>query len=195
MIPDIAGLSGQTTKSYLIPVGDLSLAERASLRRNTDQILTANALRQAIRTDPHDLLIRDIFPLTDLGLAATDDFLIAAAGVAGTDLQYCVPTIGVTQCIGIYGMGVESAALPLSRVRFTLGTASSQVRGAFQLEQLYMRLETVGYFSEAIIFVKSEVMRIMVMPRIAFAAATCRAPLYGRIIEPIGAIVSAPSVG
>ena len=182
------------TYSYLIPIGDLSLGERQASRAGCDTVLKANATRLAIRDRLDDMIIRDVLPNVDLGLAATDDWLVAGPGVAGTDLQYIGAAIPNDRVIAFWGCGMESAIPSISRLRLTLGAASSQVRGAFQLEQLYSRLEPVGYFSESIAFIRGEFCRVMVLPRLAFAANGQRFHLLARTIEPIGTTVSAPSV-
>lgn len=182
------------TKSYLIPVGDMSLEARMNTRANCDDALIAAAKRLAIRDREEDLIIRDTLPNTDLGLAAQEDWLIAGAGVVATELQYTALALAIDRCIGFFGLGVESAPPSISRVRLTLGAASSQIRGVYQIEPLYSRLETAGYFSEVVMFTRQEVCRIMVMPRLAFAVNTERLHFYARTIEPIGTVVSAPSV-
>ncbi len=182
------------TKSYLIPVGDLSLDDRRMLRKNSDEVLINNAIRLRIRDDENDFLLRDTLPNTDLGLAAQEDYLVAGAGIVATELQYFAPVLAQDRCIAFFGLGVESAAASISRVRLTLGAASAQARGVFQIEQLYSRLEPAGYFSEAVIFTRQETIRCMVMPRIAFVANSERLHFYAKTIEPIGAVVSAPSV-
>lgn len=181
------------TRSYLIPVGDLSLDERRGMRANTDDVLVASALELAIRTNPDDLILRDTLPFTDLALAAQEDWLIAGAGVVATELQYFSSALAVDRCIGFYGLSYESVPPSISRVRFTLGAASAQIRGSYQIEKLNSRLETAGYFSEAVVFTRQETARILVMPRLAFAANTQRLALDSRTVEPIGAVVSAPS--
>jgi hypothetical protein len=182
------------TKSYLIPVGDLSLDDRGVMRRDTDITLMENALRLKVRDAPEDLIIRDPLPNTDLGLAAQEDWLIAGAGVVAVELQYFNPALATTRVLGFYGVSVESAPPSISRVRLTQGAASTTVKGVFQLEPLYSRLETAGYFSESVIFPPNQVVRVMVMPRLAFAVNTERLAFLARIVEPIGDVVSTPSI-
>ena len=184
----------QATKSYLIPVGDLSLQDRQDMRGNCDVALIQNAKRVAIRDQESDLILRDSLPNVDFGLAAQEDWLIAGAGVVAVELQYTLAVIANDRCVGFFGLGVESAPPSISRLRLTLGAASAQIRGVFQLEQLYSRLEAAGYFSEVVVFTRNETCRIMVMPRLAFAVNTERLHLLARTVEPIGAVVSAPSV-
>lgn len=187
-----------STKSYLLPLSDLTLADRAEIRSNVQKALESNAMRLAIRDNVSDLLVRDALPFTDFGLnplgLAEESWLIAGPGVVGTDLQYFAAAIAQDRVVAFWGVGVESAAASISRLRLTLGALSTQVRGVFQLEQLTDRLEPAGYFSSPIVFTRTEVARIMVLPRLVFAANTERLHLFCRIIEPIGAVVSAPSV-
>jgi hypothetical protein len=191
------------TKSYLIPVGDLTLEDRRSLRADVDEKLRASALSLAIQPDDSSLLIRDTLPNTDFGVGiggpgvgagTAEDWLDQIAGVAGTEHQYFVAVLANDRCVGFWGVAAESAPPSISRIRLTLGAASAQTRGVFQLEPLYSRLEAAGLFSEAVIFKKQETVRVMVMPRLAYAILTERLVLLARTIEPIGAVVSASSI-
>lgn len=182
------------TTSYLIPVGDLSLEARLGIRAAVDVKLQEAAQRLKIRDHPDDMVIRDTLPLTDLTLAATDDWLIPGPGVAGTALQYFSSLLGIDRCVGFFGVGVETALASNSRLSLTQGAASAQIRGVYHLEQLNSRLEPAGYFSETIIFIRQETIRAMVIPRLAYAANTERMHLFARTIEPIGSVISAPSV-
>ena len=194
------------TTSYLIPVGDLTLDERRALRENVDELLAAvtgsGPGGLSVVTDIRNLLIRDVLPNTDFGVgiggpavgAGTDEsWRDQIAGVAGTEHQYFTGQLAIDRCVGFYGISVESAPASISRVRLQLGPAGV-VRGVYQLEKLYTRLETAGYFSEAVIFTRNEFVRVMVMPRLAYAALTERLEIMGRTAEPIGGIVSAKSV-
>lgn len=182
------------TRSYLIPIGDLSLGDRQGMRANADDVLGVAAMRLAIRDRLEDLIIRDTLPDVDLGLAAQRDFLIAGPGVVAADLQFVGFLVPIDRVNVFWGCAVNSPTPSLSVLRLTLGVASSQVRGVFQLEQLESRLEPVGYFSEAIVFTRQEFQRIMVMPKLAFGANGQRLVLAARTVEPIGTTVSAPSV-
>ncbi len=188
-------------KSYLLPLSDLTLADRAEIRGNVQQALVANAMRLAIRDRIQDMVIRDALPFTDFainglgGPALPDEsWLIAGPGVIGTNLQYFSNAIAQDRVVAFWGVGVESAAASISVLRLTLGAASTETRGTFQLEQLTDRLEPAGYFSSPIVFTKTEVCRGMVLPRLAFAANTERLHLSCRVIEPLGTIVSRSAV-
>lgn len=182
------------TKSYLIPVGDLSLSDRQGIRANVDQVITGNALELAIRTNDRDLIIRDTLPFTDLALAAQESWLVPVAAVVAAESQYFSSVVAVDRIIGFYGIALETAPVVFSRLRLTLGATSAQIRGVFQLEQLNARLEPAGYFSEAVVFTRQETVRVLLMARAAALLNTQIVPLFARTVEPIGAVVSAPSV-
>ncbi len=64
-------MAGGYTKSYIIPIGDLSLSDRSRLRFAADETLALQAGPPPglnIRTRMADLLIRDSLPATDHGL-------------------------------------------------------------------------------------------------------------------------------
>lgn len=191
------------TKSYLIPVDDLTLEDRRMMRASVDEALKVAAISLALQPDESSLLVRDTLPNTDLGVGiggpavgagTAEDWLDQIAGVIGAEHQYFASVIANDRCIGFWGVSAESAPPSISRVRLTLGAASAQTKGVFQLEPLYTRLNTVGYFTEAIIFKRVETCRVMVMPRLAYAALTERIALLARTVEPIGAVVSASSI-
>lgn len=187
------------TKSYIIPIGDLSLDDRKGMRANVDEKLIVIAGMLKIRPSEDDLVIRDTLPNFDLGLtdvaaAVTDSWLVPGAGVVGTPLQYFAPVIAQDHALAVFGFETENATPSISRVALTQGPASAQSRGVYQVESLYTRLEPVGYLSEAIPFNRGEVFRTMVVPRLAFAVFTERFHLLARTVEPIGFIISAPSV-
>lgn len=183
-----------TTKSYIVPLEDLTLAERAQIRKDAEQGLEVSADSLKLRANLDSMVIRDVLPNTDLGLAAQEDWLIAGAGVLATELQYFSSVIANDRVLAFYGIYIESAASSISRVRLTQGATSAQVRGVYQLEQLNARLEPVGYLTEPVYWIRQETARVMVMPRLAFAANTERLGFLSRIIEPIGNVLSAPSV-
>lgn len=182
------------TTSYITPAEDMSLEDRRAARKSGQDWLLNSGAEMRIRFNQGDLLIRDIYPNTDLGLAAQRDWLVAGAGVVGTDLQYFVPTLPAGRVIVFWGAGTLMALPGISVLRLTQGAASATTRGEYQLETLYNAERPVGFFSEPVGFLPNEVARGMVMPRLAFAVNTERLFLLGRVLEPIGAIISAPSL-
>ena len=180
-------------RSYLIPISDMTLDDRKATRVIVDTNLAETAVeREKIKARYEDLVIRDIEPVADLGMAATDDWLIAGLGVAATELVYVNAALAVNRCASFYGVSYESPAQSLSRIRFSL-TATGANRGRFRLEQLYSRLEPAAYFSDQPMFVPNDTITVSVMPRIAFAANTERVTLLGRVIEPLDILVGRPA--
>lgn len=180
--------------SYITPIEDMSIEDRRAARNSAQGWLINAASELRVRFDEKSLLIRDIFPLTDLALAATDDWLIAGAGVAGTELQYTSNALAVDRLLVAYGCGSLNAIPNLSRLRATQGATSATTRGQYQLEDLWNRQSPNGMFSEPVGWLRQEIVRLMVMPKVAFAANTERLIIEGRVLEPIGGIISAPSV-
>jgi hypothetical protein len=178
----------------------MSLDAQLTMRAECDRKLLLNALDVKIKTREEDLIIRDALPNTDLGvaaaggvaLAAQEDWLMAAAGVVAVEGPLVWAVLANDRVMGFYGLTIENAPQPVSRVRFQLGNGA--FRGVYQVEQLDSFLNTAGYFSETVIFTHNEPIRILIMPRLAFGANTLRIPLLARTIEPIGQVVSAPSV-
>ena len=183
-------------KSYSVLTSDLTLDERRVVRAHVEDVLGYVAKELRIKTDDRDLEIRDILPATDLGLAATNDFLVAGAGIAGTELAYFAPLVGINVCMAFFGVAVENAAPGISSMRLTQGPVAPgvEVRGVYQIESLYDCLEPRAYFTEPVVFTRSETARALVTPRVAFAVNTQRVKLYGKIVEPRGTVLSGSSV-
>lgn len=199
-MPPVGAPIGGATRSYLIPISDLSLDSRLAVRKNVDESLE-NAIRiLAIRASLSQCVIRDSLPNFDLGLApaapnATDEWLVAGAGVAGTELQYFSGLLPQDTVIGFYGVAVENANPQISRIRFTIGPNSQTSLATFQLESLYSRLEPGGYYSEPVLYTRNQTARVLVMPRTGgFGANSQRLTMYARTIEPLGTWVSTPAI-
>ena len=191
---------GRATYSYLIPKGDLSLSDRAGMRAEADHDLVQKAVDLSIKTDPNDLLVRDTLPYTDLNMsdasAAHDEsWILANAGVVGTDAVMFVNAIPQNKVVSFWGVSVEGPVNAVSRIKLGIGTGSalSTTLAIFQLEELYSALEPVGYFSQGIMFVQLDNAMGLVMPRIAFPAYQQRLALLARTCEPIMTLISRPS--
>lgn len=185
------------SKSYLISVGDTTLNERRDMRGAVMKVLIDNAQTLALRVNVNDMVIRDVLPnadfgITDVGAVVTDAWLVPGAGVVGTELQYFSAALPNDRVVGFYGISYESVPLSISRVRFTLGAASVETRGIYQIEAPNSRLETAGYLTSPVIYNRTEVARVMVMPRLAFAAFSQRLALLGMTLEPYGNQISRP---
>lgn len=62
------------------------------------------------------------------------------------------PTLNAVRIAVWYGVGVFTAGFPVSRLTWRSGGAAGNIIAEFDLEQLMNRLETVGFFSEPVIF-------------------------------------------
>ena len=190
----MADLIPAATTSVLIPIGDLSLADRATMRAEVDANLVEFAIQKRITTDPKELVVRDTEPFTDLGLTGSsngEDWLIPGAATAGTLLQYFNRTLSQTQAIAFYGAGSPMAAPQVSALKFFFGSTQAQTRAYYNLEKLWLRLETDGYFGTPLFWGPQEVVTVSVMPISNFAAGTERLILHARTVEQFGQTISA----
>lgn len=186
-----------TTRSYLVPIGDVNLEQRQQKRVNCDDVIIEVALRRQIKDRPEDLTVRDTLPNTDLGVAGLQNsWLVAAAAVVAAETVFTAAAIAINNVVGFYGIAPETTPVVWSFVRFAVGTAAAPTitRGLFHLEQLNSRFEPVGYFSEIPYFERTEFCRISLMARAAAAGATQVVPMLARTCEPIGTIITMPSV-
>jgi len=183
-----------TTTSELIPIGDLSLDQRASKRAEIDRNLIDFAVKKAVGV-ASDLVVRDTLPFTDLGLAGgttAEEWLITSAGVVGTLLAYVsAKQLSTTQAVAFWGVGSPMASPGVSALKFFFGSSQAQVRAYFQLEQLFSRLESQGYFGTGLYYGPQEYITIDVMPISAFAASTEKLTLLARTVDPFGQTISA----
>lgn len=182
------------TKSYILPIGDLSLNDRQTMRAQADSVIVRQVLDKAIVSDESQVVVRDCLPNVDLGITgARDSWIDTNASVADVEHNFFNQNpVSQQQVIAFFGVAPETTPMVFSKLRFTLGGGA--VRGVFQLESLYSRLEPAGYFGEPIVYVRTEVATCKVTPRAAAAANSVIFPLLARTGEPIGNVISAPSV-
>ncbi len=186
------------TFNTIIPIGDLTLEERKALRMNAENNLIKAALDLKIRDREEALYVRQGHPTTDLAIGSVantaQDWNIGVAGVAGTTMQWFAAALAINRCLTIYGLSIAQVPASVSLITLSQGPASAQIRFVGQLEELEARLEMVGLFSEGIIFIQQETIRAQLMPKVAWAANAYRLPLLTRVVEPIGLVISGPSV-
>ncbi len=195
-------------RTYLIPIDDMTLAERQSRRAQADDQAVDAALKLALAPEERGLVVRDCEPGFDLGIGLvvaaplfSQDYLIAGPGVAGTELQYVGQNLaGIDKTISFVGLGVgdpaggAAAITPISLVRMTQGAASAQTLAIYQVEQLVLRQTPWGYFAKPITYSKGQFIRIMVTPRVAFGANGARLPFNARVCEPLSTLGFIPVV-
>ncbi len=189
------------TPNWVTPVVDLTLSERQAVKDRLRDGLWANAEKLSIRTDPDQVVIRDILPSTDFGVTiggpavgagTANDWVVQGVGVYGTLLAALnAIAIPVDRVVGVCGIDIESVPWPISAVRF-LNLA--RVLAYINVETLANCLEPRGVFSQNMFWLRNDTLTWQVMPRWAFPALTARVKLEGYILEPTGVIVTAPVV-
>ena len=120
---------------------------------------------------------RELSPLTDFvaGAPAAQDFWVtpalAVVGTVYTCLNalpaYTFPAGRLMVC---YGLSVDVAVLPISRLIFRRGSATGNIQAQFDLQPLGPRLETAAFFSEPIVIDPQDPFAIQVLCNIIAGA-------------------------
>lgn len=141
---------------------------------------------------PRSLDLREFQPILDAG-AALDQWntaALAAVGAAYSCFQaIAAPTLAANRLAIFYKVGVETVALPVSRLIVRSGGAVGNILAIFDLEQLVNRLETDGYFSEPVVIDPNIIFAVQVLCRIA-TGVLARVQLGAYIIEPSGQTIA-----
>ncbi|GAJ10000.1 unnamed protein product, partial [marine sediment metagenome] len=118
---------------------------------------------------------RELAPLTDFVIAAAQDFWVtpalAAVGTVYTcldaQLQYTFPAGRLMVC---YGVSVDVAVLPISRLIFRRGSAVGNIQAQFDMQPMGTRLETAAFFSEPVVIDPQDPFAIQVLCNIIAGA-------------------------
>lgn len=141
---------------------------------------------------PEAVSIREFQNILDAG-AALDQWNTAALAAVGTAYSVfqaiAAPTLAANRLAVFYKVGVETVAMPVSRLIFRKGGAVGNILALFDLEQLINRLETDGYFSEPVIIDPTGIFAVQVLCRIA-TGVLARVQLGAYIFEPAGETVA-----
>ena len=156
----------------------------SSRQQRIDQV--TNWLKQG--NTPASIDVRE--PQPGLDFACTvDDWQSAALAVVNTFYTIfngvVTPTLNAVRIAVWYGVAVETAAFPVSRLTWRSGGAAGNIIAEFDLEQLINRLESIGFFSEPVIFDPTLPYSGTVRCRIA-TALLARVQPMGFICEPAG---------
>ena len=111
-------------------------------------------------------------------LAAVNTFYTIFNGVV-------TPTLNAVRLAVWFGVGVETPLMPVSRLTWRSGGAAGNIIAEFDLEQLINRLETIGFFSEPVIFEPTLPYSGTVRCRTA-TAVLARVQPMGFLFEPSG---------
>jgi len=111
---------------------------------------------------------RELAPLTDFVAAAAQDFWVtpalAAVGTVYTCLNalpaYTLPAGRLMVC---YGVSVDVAVLPVSRLIFRRGGVAGNIQAQFDMQPLGPRLETAAFFSEPVVIDPQDLFAIQVL--------------------------------
>jgi len=189
--------------SGAIPMGELSLDERRRMRLDALNQLKSRAIPvKRLAGTPQELVIRDILPNTDLGIAAVGAG--AAANRWVVDVALAVdPAARVTwinvalaqnRMLVIYGGAALSAIPAIATIFFQSGPGGATVRALAELESCYAMLETAYYLSKAALWDPQETVFISVVARATVAADIDLHLFRGAIAEPLGEFLSGPVI-
>lgn len=189
--------------SGAIPIGELSLDERRRMRLDGLNQLKNRAITvKSLAGSPQELVIRDILPNTDLGIAA------AGAGAAANrwvvDVALAVDpaarvawvnvALAVNRMLLIYGGAALSAVPAIATLFFQSGPGGATVRALAELESCYAMLETAYYLAKAALWDPQETVFISVVARATVAADVDLHVLRGAVAEPLGEFLSGPVI-
>jgi hypothetical protein len=156
-----------------------------------------------IAGNPSELVIRDILPHTDLGVAdtahagAADEWWVVDAALPLANVARILwvnVQLPQNRMLVIYGGAALSANPAIATIFFQSGPGGATVRGIVQLEAIYAMLEPAYYLAKACLWDPQEWVYITVLPRVAAAINTDRHVLRGAIAEPLGEFLSGPVV-
>ena len=137
---------------------------------------------------PQSIDVREPQPTLDFG-CTVDDWQTAALAAVNTFYTIfngvVTPTLNAVRIAVWYGVAVETAGFPVSRLTWRSGGAAGNIIAEFDLEQLINRLESIGFFSEPVVFDPTLPYSGTVRCRIA-TALLARVQPMGFIFEPAG---------
>ena len=155
-----------------------------SMQQRIDSI--TNWLR--LGNTPKSIDVREPQPALDFA-CVIDDWQTPALAAVNTFYTIfngvVAPTLNAVRIAVWYGVAVETAAFPVSRLTWRTGGAAGNIIAEFDLEQLINRLESIGFFSEPVIFDPTLPYSGTVRCRIATGLLSRVQPM-GFIIEPAG---------
>ncbi len=124
---------------------------------------------------PRSIDQRELAPLTDFVVAAAQDFWVTPAlAVVGNVYSalnalaaYTFPAGRMMVC---YGVSVDVAVLPVSRLLFRRAGAVGNIQAQFDMQPMGTRLETTAFFSEPVVLDPQEAFAIQVLCDVIAAA-------------------------
>ncbi|MDD5700615.1 MAG: hypothetical protein PHU23_01080 [Dehalococcoidales bacterium] len=139
---------------------------------------------------PEGVDVREWQNIADAG-TALDRWLTAALAAAGTAYSLfqaiAAPAIGLraTKIAVFYGVSVENAAMPISRLTFRRTGATGNIMYEYDTEPLIDLQNQVGYFSEPVVIDSNTPFAAQALCRIATGVAEA-VKLLNFVFEPAG---------
>lgn len=137
---------------------------------------------------PKSIDVREPQPLQDFA-CTIDDWQTPVLNAVNTFFTIfngvVAPTLNAVRIAVWYGVAVETAGFPVSRLTWRSGGAAGNIIAEFDLEQLINRLESIGFFSEPVIFDPTLPYSGTVRCR-TNTGLLCRVQPMGFIVEPSG---------
>ena len=132
--------------------------------------------------------VREFQPILDAGttLDQWNTAALAAVGTAYSVFQaITAPQLANNKLVVFWGIQVETVPLPVSRVIFRSGSATGNLIGMYDLEQMVTRQEGFGFFSTPVVIDPSLTFAVQVLCRVATGVIS-RVQLAGYVFEPTG---------
>ena len=187
--------------SYVIPIDSLSLASQERLRFGAEIQVKKRLARklaipeaQALDLENPAVIVRDADYVTDFvpvatqaGLAGWLTMPLAAAATfyavfANNVPAALTPTVLNNQAVIFYGVDLLFNTDELTQLIFGVGQANNR-RAQFDLEGLYSRMASSGFFSQPVAYDPQEIVNVQVRSRI-LTGAGARIRLATLIAEP-----------
>ncbi len=206
-----------SSRTYIIPVGSMTLTDQKDYRMNAISAAIERASQKKIgniadeiqgysllsgrgqRIDsitswlrqgntPESIDVREPQPTLDFA-CTVDDWQTPALAAINTFYTIfngvVAPALNAVRIAVWYGVAVETAGFPVSRLSWRTGGAAGNIIAEFDLEQLINRLESIGFFSEPVIFDPTLPYSGTVRAR-AITGLPARVQPMGFIVEPAG---------
>lgn len=182
--------------AYLIPIGQMPLADQQARRRDAvvagkNALIAASVVKSLDASIDRDADYRlDFVPAaTRAGLTGwlTQPFAAPATlyqVFADNAFAALIPQVPNNAVWVFYGVHVVTLNRPATQLYFGIG--QNNIRKAnFDLEKLYDQLETNGYFTNPQVYGPNDFVNVQVLSRIALGAAVgCSLVLDTIIVEP-----------
>lgn len=188
--------------SYVIPTNELTLTDIKAFRGAAVEAGIARALALGLARDRAELVVREAFPLADLGGAAagwnTENYLsmvipavnawcsaFSTGALPGTQRQ-----LATTQVAIFYKFADVAANPVVNAVRYRVGAAGASTKTSFFLQlPTQAKLESDVYFSEPVIYDPQSWLYIEIYPTGNLGGQE-PIPMGCFIVEPLGGTIS-----